>query len=74
MTLKAKSEVAPHLFVGLFRVRCANVTQVQGILAITILHGVSASGTRLSFYEYDSATHVLQPEQVLRFHSSILAT
>lgn len=46
---------------------------LRQILAIPILRGVSAFGTRLSFYEYDSATHVLQPEQVLRSHPSILA-
>jgi len=46
---------------------------LRQILAIPILHGISAFGTRLSFYEYDSATHVLQPEQNLRFHPSILA-
>ncbi|KAF8805665.1 hypothetical protein BYT27DRAFT_7142298 [Phlegmacium glaucopus] len=46
---------------------------LRQILAIPILHGISAFGTRLSFYEYDSATHVLQPEQVLRSHPSILA-
>ncbi|KAM6499747.1 hypothetical protein JOM56_005255 [Amanita muscaria] len=36
---------------------------LRQILAIPILYGISAFGTRLSFYEYDSATHVLQPEQ-----------
>jgi hypothetical protein len=41
--------------------------------AIPILHGISAFGTRLSFYEYDSATRVLRPEQVLRSHPSIPA-
>ncbi|KAI9461965.1 hypothetical protein BJY52DRAFT_168413 [Lactarius psammicola] len=46
---------------------------LRQILTIPILHGISAFGTRLSFYEYDSATHVLQPEQVLRSHPSILA-
>ena len=46
---------------------------LRQILAIPILHGISAFGTRLSFYEYDSATHVLQPEQVLQSHPSILA-
>ncbi|KAK2467141.1 hypothetical protein APHAL10511_000690 [Amanita phalloides] len=45
---------------------------LRQILAIPILHDISAFGTRLSFYEYDSATHVLQPEQVLRSHPSIL--
>ncbi|KIL58578.1 hypothetical protein M378DRAFT_170396 [Amanita muscaria Koide BX008] len=46
---------------------------LRQILAIPILYGISAFGTRLSFYEYDSATHVLQPEQILRSHPSILA-
>jgi hypothetical protein len=40
-------------------------------LDIPILHGVSALSTQLSFYEYNSATHVLQPEQVLWPHPSI---
>ena len=40
-------------------------------LAIPILHGVSAFGTRLSFYEYNSETRVLQPEQVLQPHPSV---
>jgi hypothetical protein len=43
---------------------------LRQILTIPILHGI---GTRLSFYEYDSATHVLQPEQVLQSHPSVLA-
>jgi hypothetical protein len=46
---------------------------LRQILAIPILHGISAFGTQLSFYEYDSATHVLQPELTLRSHPSILA-
>jgi hypothetical protein len=46
---------------------------LRQILAIPILHGISVFCTRLSFYEYDSATHTLQPEQVLRSHPSILA-
>ena len=41
-------------------------------LAIPILHGISAFGTRLSFYEYDSATCVLQPEPEQAQHPSIL--
>jgi hypothetical protein len=40
---------------------------LRQILAIPILHGVSAFG----FYEYNLATDVLQPEQVLRSHPSI---
>ena len=46
-------------------------TDLRQILAIPVLHGVSAFGIRLSFYEYDSATHVVQPEQVLQSHPSI---
>ncbi|KIL56941.1 hypothetical protein M378DRAFT_423730 [Amanita muscaria Koide BX008] len=46
---------------------------LRQLLAIPVLYGISAFGTRLSFYEYDPATHVLQPEQVLRSHPSILA-
>ena len=46
-------------------------TDLRQILAIPVLHGVSAFGIRLSFYEYDSATYVVQPEQVLQSHPSI---
>ncbi|KAF8817633.1 hypothetical protein BYT27DRAFT_7074162, partial [Phlegmacium glaucopus] len=46
---------------------------LRQILAIPILYGISAFGTRLSFYEYNSATQVLQPEQVLRSYPCILA-
>jgi hypothetical protein len=42
-------------------------------LEIPTLHGVSAFGTQLSFYEYDVATSNLQPEQVSRTHSSVTA-
>ena len=54
------------------QMRC-RFRDLRQVLAIPILHGISAFGTRLSFYEYHSATNVLQPEQVLRFHPSILA-
>ncbi|KAG1739829.1 uncharacterized protein EDB91DRAFT_1248586 [Suillus paluster] len=40
--------------------------------AIPILHGVSAFGTRLSFYECDSATRIFQPE-LIEAHPPILA-
>jgi len=46
---------------------------LRPLLAIPILHGVSAFGTRLSFYEYDSATQVLQPHRIIWNHPSILA-
>ena len=35
-------------------------------LRIPKLHGVSAIGTRLSFYHYDVATHVLEPPAIPR--------
>ena len=45
---------------------------LRQILTIPILHGISAFGTRLSFYEYDSATQVLKPPQVLRSNPDLL--
>jgi hypothetical protein len=33
-------------------------------LVVPTLHGISAFGTHLSFYKYDSATHILQPELI----------
>jgi hypothetical protein len=33
-------------------------------LSIYTLHGISAFGTRLSFYEYDPVTHALRPEVI----------
>lgn len=41
-------------------------------LAIPSLHGVWAFGTRLAFYEYDSATSILLPGQIVRPETSIL--
>ena len=37
---------------------------LRQISAIPTLHGISAFGTQLSFYEYDSATSTLQPERI----------
>ncbi|KIO01953.1 hypothetical protein M404DRAFT_148940 [Pisolithus tinctorius Marx 270] len=34
-------------------------------LTIPVLYGVSAFGTRLSFYRYDTGSQVLTPEQIL---------
>ena len=39
---------------------------------IPCLHGVSAFGTRLSFYEYDSATTYLLPGQIFRPQTSLI--
>ena len=36
------------------------------VLTIPTLHGVSAFGNHLSFYEYDTATSYVQPEQIPR--------
>ena len=46
---------------------------LRHISAIPTLHGISAFGTQLSFYEYDSTTSVLQPGQVPQVHSSLFA-
>jgi hypothetical protein len=40
-------------------------------LAIPTLHGVSSFGTRLSFYEYDLATRVIQPTKIVRSDPSL---
>jgi hypothetical protein len=40
-------------------------------LVVPTLHGINAFGTRLSFYEYDSATHALQPEYI-HFDTALL--
>ena len=37
------------------------------------LYGISAFGTQISFYEYNSATSIFQPEQVPQVHSSLFA-
>ena len=46
---------------------------LRHVSAIPTLHGISAFGTQLSFYEYDSTTSVLQPGQVPQVHSSLFA-
>ena len=46
---------------------------LRQILTIPILHGISAFGTQLSFYEYDSASQVLKPPRVLHPNSDLLA-
>ena len=45
----------------LMRCRFRDLRQVS---AIPTLHGISAFGTQLSFYEYDSTTSTLQPERI----------
>ncbi|KAN0140893.1 hypothetical protein V8E53_001337 [Lactarius tabidus] len=42
-------------------------------LAIPTLHGVSAFGTRLAFYEYDLATRVIQPTEITQSDPSLTA-
>jgi hypothetical protein len=54
------------------QMRC-RFRDLRQFLAIPILRGVSAISTRLSFYEYDSVTHVVQRERVIQSHPLILA-
>jgi hypothetical protein len=42
------------------------VRELIGALQIPKLHGVSALGTRLAFYQYDAATRTLEPAAILR--------
>ena len=43
------------------------------VSTIPTLHGVSACGNHLSFYEYDAATSNVQPEQVSQTPCSAIA-
>ena len=45
---------------------------LRQILTIPTLHGVSAFGTRLSFYEYDSAAQTLDPPEIIRSSPRLL--
>ena len=38
--------------------------ELEPLLDFPTLYGVSAFGTRLAFYEYDRATHEVQPTEV----------
>jgi hypothetical protein len=53
----AKREEADWQMRSLFR-------DLRQTLSIPTLHGISAFGTRLSFYEYDHVSHVLRPEVI----------